>query len=177
MNLANGVKESNYPVWTRLNTFTTAEKKSIDHNEQMRLADGTSLDFVGLDPYSTSTSILYSYGNQQVVIGGSNEDWAEGSNLPMVMENSGAVTNAESLMMASLAGGAFCNVYEYMGPDNFGLYYPQTTTTDDFTPVVRSSYVAGVIQTNKLLKSLALDLPTKRPSGVDGTKLVYFNYF
>jgi hypothetical protein len=177
VNLANGVKESNYPVWTRLNTFTTAEEKSIDYNEQMRLAGGTSLDFVGLDPYSTSTSILYSYGNQKVVIGGSNEDWAEGSNLPMVMENSGAVTNAESLMMASLAGGAFYNVYEYMGPDNFGLYYPRSTTTDDFTPVVRGSYVAGVIQTNKLLKSLALDLSTKRPSGANGTKLVYFNCF
>ncbi|KAJ5369023.1 uncharacterized protein N7496_008783 [Penicillium cataractarum] len=177
VNLANGVKESNYPIWTRLNTFTTAEEKSIEYNEQMRLSGGTSLDFVGLDPYSTSTSILYDYGHQTVAIGGSNENWALGSNLPLVMENSGAASSAESLLLASLAGGAFYNVYEYMGPDNFGLYYPKSTTTDDFTPVARSSYVSNVVDTNHLLKSLALDLSSKRPSGANGTKLVYFNPF
>ncbi|KAJ5735923.1 uncharacterized protein N7483_001048 [Penicillium malachiteum] len=177
VNLANGIKESNYPVWTRLNTFTTAEEKSIDYNEEMRVSGGTSLDFVGLDPYSTSTSTLYSYGHQQTVVGTSDENWAEGSNLPMVMENSGAVSSAESLLLASLAGGAFYNVYEYMGPDNFGLYYPKDTSTDDFTPVARGTYVADVVKTNKLLKSLALDLSTKRPSGANGTRLVYFNPF
>ncbi|PYI20216.1 hypothetical protein BO99DRAFT_457120 [Aspergillus violaceofuscus CBS 115571] len=177
VNLANGVKESDYPVWTRLNTFTTAEEKSIDYNEAQRLTTGTSLDFVGLDPYSTSTSALYAYGHETVAIGGSNENWASGSNLPMVMENSGATSSAESLLMASLAGGAFYNVYEYMGPDNYGLYYPKSTSTRDFTPVARSSYVADVVATNKLLKALSLDLSAKLPAGAGGTRLVYFNPF
>ncbi|KAF7557611.1 hypothetical protein G7Z17_g544 [Cylindrodendrum hubeiense] len=175
LNLANGVKESNYPVWTRSNTFTTAEAMNIAYNEQMRLTTGTSLDFVGLDPYSTSTSVLYSYGHQQTVVRTSNVNWAQGSNLPMVMENSGAYTNAEALVLAALAGGAFYNVYELVGPDNFGLYYTKGPSKGDFTLVARGSYVSNVASTNKLLKSLSLDLSTKRPSGANGTKLVYFN--
>ncbi|KAL3469085.1 hypothetical protein BJX99DRAFT_268706 [Aspergillus californicus] len=177
VNLANGVKESNYPVWTRVNTFTTAEEKSIDYNEQMRLAGGTSLDFVGLDPYSVLTAALFSYGHQKTVLGSSNTNWAEGSNLPMVMENSGAASSAESLLMATLAGGAFYNVYEYMGPDNFGLYYPTRPSLGDFTPIARGSYVNNVVQTNKLLKALGQDLAAKRPSGANGTRLAYFNPF
>lgn len=175
VNLANGVKESKYPVWTRCNTFTTAEDKNIVYNEQMRASTGTSLDFVGLDPYSTSTSVLYSYGHQQTVVGGSNVDWSQGSNLPMVMENSGAVSNAEWLVLAALAGGAFYNVYELIGPDNFGPYYAAGPSSGNFTPVARGTYVANLIATNKLLKSLALDLASKRPSGANGTELVYFN--
>ncbi|PYH76788.1 hypothetical protein BO82DRAFT_406839 [Aspergillus uvarum CBS 121591] len=97
---------------------------------------------------SAATSALYAYGHETVAIGGSNEEWASGSNLPMVMENSGATSSAESLLMASLAGGAFYNAYEYMGPDNYGLYYPTSTSTRDFTPVARSSYVADVVATN-----------------------------
>jgi hypothetical protein len=175
VNLANGVKESNYPVWTRSNTFTTAEEKQIAYNEQMRLLTGTSVDFVGLDPYSTSTSTMYSYGHQTTTVGASVLNWAQGSNLPIVMENSGAVSGAENLNLATLAGGGFYNVYELMGPDNFGLYYPNKPSNHDFTPIARGSYVSGVISTNKLLKVIAQDLASKRPSGADGTKLVYFN--
>ncbi|KAH8680558.1 hypothetical protein BX600DRAFT_444680 [Xylariales sp. PMI_506] len=77
----------------------------------MRPITGTSLDFVGLDPYTTSTSAMYSYGHQQTVVGSSNVDWSQGSNLPMVMENGGDYTGAEWLVCAALAGGAFYNVY------------------------------------------------------------------
>jgi hypothetical protein len=175
INLANGVKESNYPVWTRANTFTTAEAKNLAMNEAMRASGGTSLDFVGLDPYSTSPATLYSYGHQETVVGSSDLDWSQGSNLAMVMENSGAVSNAEALVVATLAGGAFYNVYELMGPDNYGLYYPKSTTKHDYTPVARGSYVANVVSTNNLLKKLGYDLSTKRPSGANGTSLIFFN--
>jgi hypothetical protein len=180
VNLANGVKESRWPVWTRLNTFNTAEETSIDYNEKMRLITGTSLDFVGMDPYSTSLSALYSYGHETTTIGGQNKitkNWSQGHNLPMVMENSGAVSSAESLLLATLAGGAIYNVYELMGPDGFGLYYPKSPSNDDFTPVVRGSYVADVRRTNNILKSLGPHVASKRPSGAGGTRLFYLNPF
>lgn len=175
VNLANAVKESNYPVWTRSNTFRTAEEKQLVYNEQQRLISGTSVDFIGLDPYSTSTGEMYTYGHQKTVIAQSNLDWSQGSNLPMVMENSGAVTGAESLNVAALAGGSFYSVYELIGPDNFGSYYATSPSGHNFTPVPRGSYVTDLIRTNKLLKTLALDLSSKRPSGAGGKNLFFFN--
>jgi hypothetical protein len=94
----------------------------------------------------------------------------------MAMENSGAVSSVESLLMATLAG-AFYNVYEYMGPDDFGLYYPTRPALGDFTPIARGSYVNNVVRTNKLLKALGQDLASKWPSGASGTTLAYFNLF
>lgn len=175
INLANAVKESKYPVWTRANTFVTSEVKNLVINEYMRTRGGTSLDFVGLDPYSTSTSALYKYGHEATTFKTLTMDWSQGENLPMVMENSGAVSNAESLVLATVAGGAFYNVYELMGPDNFGLYYPKATAKRDYTPVARGAYVQDVIKTNNLLKSLSFDLSRRLPIGANGTRLAFFN--
>jgi hypothetical protein len=175
VNLANGVKESNYPVWTRTNTFTTAEDPNLVYNEYMRPITGTSVDFVGLDPYSTNTTLMYTYGHQTTTFSSSVYDWSQGSNLPMVMENGGQYTNAEYLNLAALAGGAVYNIYELMGPDNFGYYYPAGPHSGNFTPIERGAYVSPWRTTRKLLNQLSADLATKRPSGANGTRLVFFN--
>ncbi|KAL5320175.1 hypothetical protein ACEPPN_010976 [Leptodophora sp. 'Broadleaf-Isolate-01'] len=62
-----------------------------------------------------------------------------------------------------------------MSKGSFSLYVPASVSAGNFTPVPSGSYVAGVVSTNRILKSLALDLATKKPNGAGGTDIVYFN--
>jgi Domain of unknown function (DUF4978) len=173
VNLANGVKESNYPVWTRSNSNSGSKAPNMPFNEHLRAAGGTSVDFCGLDPYVTNNTILWMFGHEINPL--TDLDSSYGFNLPMVMENGGSYTNTEWLILSTLAGGGYYNVYDMMSFENYGLYLPANRAAGNYTPIPRASYVAGVVSTNTLLKSLGQDLATKRPNGAGGTDLVYFN--
>ncbi|KAJ0415654.1 hypothetical protein BJY00DRAFT_326801 [Aspergillus carlsbadensis] len=171
INLANAVKESEYPVWTRANNYWGTDAQGVIYNEIMRDNGGTSLDFIGLDPYHASVADIFAYGHRNL----SGQYYATGSNLLMVMENSGAVQTADVLHLASLAGGSFYNLYELYGPDDFGLYVPADEDSGDYTPVARAGYVQGVRDGNHLLNKIAYDLATKLPVAAGGTDLSFFN--
>lgn len=174
VNLANAVKESNYPVWTRSN-INSGLQVLVTYNEEMRANGGTSVDFCGLDPYISNATQLWQFGHQQVAIGDSNVNWAMGSNVPMIMENGGEYTNSEWLILATLAGGGYYNVYDFMDEESYNMWVPADRAAGNFTPVPSGSYMTGVISTNQILKSLSADLATKVPNGAGGTDLVYFN--
>ncbi|KAJ5153554.1 uncharacterized protein N7482_010032 [Penicillium canariense] len=174
VNLANAVKESNYPVWTRSN-INSALSVQVTYNEAMRANGGTSVDFCGLDPYISNVTQLWEFGHQQVTIGGTNVNWAMGSNVPMIMENGGEYTTSEWLILSTLAGGGYYNVYDLMDQETYGMWLPANRAAGNFTPVPRGSYMTGVISTNQILKSLSADLATKVPNGAGGTDMVFFN--
>jgi hypothetical protein len=167
INLANAVKESRYPVWTRMNNIRSSDAPNVLYNERMRDNGGTSLDFVGLDPYSPDADQLFDYGHQS--------PYNQGDNLPMVMENAGSWPNAAHLALATLAGGAFYNTYDMAGSDNNGLYIPKDQAAGDYTLVPRGSYVRQVATTNNMLTKIAEDIASKQPVGAGGTELNYLN--
>lgn len=174
INLANGVKESNYPVWTRSNDFNGVDAAHSSYNEELRPILGTSVDFIGLDPYSQDFTPAYEYGH---TVSWDNKLYARGKNLPMVMENGGLYSDAQGLLLATLAGGAYYNVYDYMSSDNDGLYVPKNSSAGDYSPVARGSYVQDVINTNKLLLKISQDLASKAPRAANGTELDFLNIF
>ncbi|CAK7206827.1 hypothetical protein SEUCBS139899_009633 [Sporothrix eucalyptigena] len=174
VNLANAVKESYYPVWTRSN-INRGLGVQITYNELMRQNGGTSVDFGGLDPYINNASLLWQFGHKQVAIGGTNVNWATGSNVPMIMENGGEYNNSEWLILATVAGGGYYNVYDFMDEQSYNMWVPANKAAGNYTPVPAGSFVSGVSSTNNLLKSLSWDLATKVPDGAGGTDLVFFN--
>ncbi|CAK7201787.1 hypothetical protein SEUCBS139899_004502 [Sporothrix eucalyptigena] len=176
VNLANGVKESDYPVWTRTNDYTSTDAPNIVYNELMRAdtAVGTSLDFVGLDPYQDSRTFVYNFGHENFTLGQA-WDMTLGKNLPVIMENGGSYSDAYALPIAALAGGSFYDVYEMYGPDDLGLYVPADETTGNYTPVARGSYVSAVIHNNQFFNKMAVDLATRQSIRAGGTTLDFYN--
>ncbi|KAH8805501.1 hypothetical protein F5884DRAFT_755072 [Xylogone sp. PMI_703] len=167
INLANGVKKSNYPIWTRSNDFRGVDAAHSSYNENQRPLVGTSLDFVGYDPYSDSFTSAFDFGH---AVTWDNKLFARGDNFPMIMENGGQYTTGQGLLLATLAGGATYNVYDYMSSDNFGLY-------EIIAPVAHGSYVQDVINTNNMLLKISEDLATKAPRAAGGTDLDFLNIF
>jgi hypothetical protein len=174
VNLANGVKESNYPVWTRSNDVRGVDAAHASYNEAQRATVGTSLDFVGIDPYSNSLTSAYRFGHTTSYDG---KNFAIGKNIPMIMENSGSYDTTHGIILATLAGGGFYNVYDFMSSDNLGLYVPKDPSTKDYSPVARGLYVQTVRNTNHLLKKISGDLASKAPKGAGGKTLDYLNIF
>lgn len=139
----------------------------------MRANGGTSLDFIGLDPYLSDLDDLYAYGHETISSKGTQVN-AWGKNLVMAMENGGDITNAPNAVLAALAGGGLYNTYELYGPDGYGLYVPTSDT--DFTPVARGNYVADVKIVNKMLKKIGYELASRVPLSVGGTGIAFYNY-
>ncbi|KAJ9157509.1 hypothetical protein NKR23_g297 [Pleurostoma richardsiae] len=174
VNLANGVKESNYPVWTRSNDFRYVDAAHLTYNEAQRATVGTSLDFVGYDPYSDSFTSAFAFGHAASWDG---KDFSAGKNLPMIMENSGAYNDNQGLVLAALAGGSVYSIYDVMGSDNLGLYVPKDADAGDYSPVPRGSYVADLANANKMLVKIARDMAVKLPVGAGGDDLDFLNVF
>lgn len=174
LNLANAVKESNYPVWTRSNDVRGVDARHVSYNEARRQDVGTSLDFIGLDPYSDSFSALFNFGHTTAFDG---KNYASGKNLPMVMENGGQYTTTDGLITATLAGGGYYNVYDFMSTDPHGMYVPTNQAGGDFTAKPRGSYVTTVRNTNKMLRKIGQDLATKLPKGAGGKNLDWLNIY
>lgn len=108
-NLANAVKDSSYPVWTRSNDYQGADAPGVWYNELMRENGGTSLDFIGIDPYSNDTERSFAVGHDVFFYNGTGknlkQEFAIGRNLPMIMENAGYYNNSDkvSFWLPSLA--------------------------------------------------------------------------
>ena len=112
VNLANAVKESNYPVWTRSNDYHGAH---LTYNEARRATVGTSLDCIGHDLCSDSFTSAFNFGHTASWDG---KDFSAGRNVPTIMENSRVLTDGHGVLLAALAGGALYDVYDFMRSDN-----------------------------------------------------------
>lgn len=175
--IAEAVKQSDYSVWTRTNNYGGTDANIVEYNEKMRQTEnGTSIDFIGYDPYTDDTSFLYNYGHGTTQMTKVSVNYTQGKNLPMIMENGGGAKgstkyqNAPALTLAALAGGSFYNVYELCGPDEFGMYIENT-----YPLTQRGDYVESVRKTNKMLNKIAYVLASKKADGADGDKLMFFN--
>jgi hypothetical protein len=169
-NLAEAVKQSAYPVWTRCNNYNDTDAPGTAYNEKMRRESGTNLDFIGLDPYSDDPAVLFAYGHG---VNPKDEiDYSQGRNLPLVMENGGECSNSAKLVLASLAGGAFYTMYDFCGPDGHGLYDDVRKTG---SPVPHGAYITEVRNTNSMLNKMAHILATKKSDGAGGSSLLFFN--
>ena len=126
-NLSSAVKESKCSVWTRENNYMTTDTNVLAYNEQKRNTTGTDLDFIGLDPYSVTGGAdhdyIYSFGHESCTYKTHTYNYAQGKNLPMVMEYGGNNQDLDESVIACLAGGGYLNVYELLsGKEDFGTY-------------------------------------------------------
>lgn len=175
--IAEAIKQSDYSVWTRTNNYGGTDANIVEYNEKMRQTEnGTSIDFIGYDPYTDDTSFLYNYGHGTTQMTKVSVNYTQGKNLPMIMENGGGAKgstkyqNAPALTLAALAGGSFYNVYELCGPDELGMYLEKT-----YPLTQRGDYVESVRKTNKMLNKIAYVLASKNADGADGDELMFFN--
>ncbi|WP_066195782.1 CBM96 family carbohydrate-binding protein [Gracilibacillus timonensis] len=169
-NLGDAVKESDYPVWTRMN-FHSSQFYFLYKNEEAR-ADGetTSIDFVGYDPYIHTTDEAIRFG-QGLWDDKQYYPYNYGHNLPMIMETNGENTNSDYLDISTIAGGAVYNIYQYLSRDNYmGLY-----KYGEDGPEVSNSNIEHIRKTNLWLQQLWYDLATKQPGAAGGTELKFFN--
>lgn len=175
-NLSKAVKKSNYPVWTRVNNVNGCDAWGVEYNEKMRTKGGTDtdsgtyLDFIGLDPYGWSRSQLYQFGHGS---------YATGSNLPVVMESGGEKSMSALMMLATLAGGGYYNVYDLCSPDGHHLYdqnlQPRVISAGDKYLPNGGTYIEDVRNHNHWLKKIAYPLASMQPESLGGKNLFYFN--
>lgn len=174
--LAKAVKTSDYPVWTRVNNVQGNDAWGVSYNEKMRANGGTDtdrgtyLDFIGLDPYGWGRSGLYGFGKG---------DYSQGENLPMVMESGGEKSMSALMALATIAGGAYYNVYDLCSPDGHALYNKDGSPNkigagDKYLPN-GGTYIEDVRSHNHLLNKIAYELATKKPDSIGGTDLRFFN--
>lgn len=164
-NLAAGVKESDYSVWTRINNVQGTDAEGVAYNEQMRATTGTNVDYIGIDPYGQGLNYFYNLGHSSI--------YARFGNLPMVMEMGGEDDRTPKFIMKTLAGGGFYNVYDLCSPDGHSLYDGGVGQGDNIQP--HGAYVEELRNTNKMLNKISYDLAVRRPDGAFGTTLKYFN--
>jgi hypothetical protein len=171
-NIATAVKESNYSVWTRVNNFDSTDASGVAYNEKVREASGTNIDFIGHDTYNFSIGSVYDLGHTKIITPkGVSVNYAQGKNLPMIMENGGNYSNAANLTLAALAGGSFYNVYDLCSTDKWSMY--DNSENNELIP--SSEHIEAIRQTNKMLNKLAPHLATKKADGADGEALKFFN--
>lgn len=170
-NLCKVVKESDYPVWTRMNLAESADTEGVSYNERMRESPGgTYLDFIGIDHYRKTPA-------QLALTGVAGNQFAQGKNLPMVMELGQKDARDKGLylaedVIATLSGGAYVTIYDASSSDGCEIY-TYNKTTKKFAPI--DNVIPNLFKTNNMLKKIGYDLATKAPGEVGGNQLVYFN--
>lgn len=175
-NLAKAVKKSSYPVWTRVNNVNGTDAWGVDYNEAKRASGGTDtdsgtyLDFIGLDPYGWNRNQLYNFGTGS---------YSNGRNLPMVMECGGENSMSALMMLATVAGGAFYNVYDLCSPDGHGMYdqnlNPRVIGAGDKYLPNGGTYIEDVRNHNHWLNKIAHPLAVMKPDKAGGKNLMFFN--
>ncbi|MDO4563549.1 MAG: DUF4978 domain-containing protein [Clostridia bacterium] len=175
-NLSKAVKQSDYPVWTRVNNVQGNDAWGVTYNENKRSSGGTDtdngtyLDFIGLDPYGWDRSSLYGFGTGS---------YSTQSNLPMVMESGGEKSMSALMMLATVAGGAFYNVYDLCSSDGHHLYdknlEPRVIGSGDKYLPDGGTYIEDVRNHNSWLNKIAYELATKKPEKLGGKNLLFFN--
>ncbi len=105
--ISKAVKESDYPVWTRVNYAPYfLGVRSITENECHRAYDETYLDFLGFDAYPLTTKdAIYHHAK--------NPYYTQGKNFNMIMEHAGGDSNTMEYIFNALAGGAVYNIWQY----------------------------------------------------------------
>lgn len=161
------VKNSAYPIYTRVNTVGDA--RPVAENEALRAKGTHTIDFFGYDPYTTNIQTFYDYGRKTM--------WSQGRNFPMVMETFAGSANAHVMKFNSIAGNAAHNLYAATdgyaesGSSNFGLY--------DFDPVThavtRKHVSLEIRDLNRTINKIRRDLATKAPVEAGGTRLQTYN--
>ncbi|KRM46489.1 hypothetical protein FAM21834_00304 [Lentilactobacillus parabuchneri] len=173
-NLDAAVKTSAYPVWTRVNNAASDGGDAIIAlNENKRSSSSTNLDAVGLDPYQYDYQHLYNYGHSK--------PYANGDNIPMVMEDgmganswSWAKGNYSPLdaglrTITALAGGATRNYYDFKSGDGFDLY-DGVNSDGTFTPHEYNGgkAIESIRDVNHFVNKIGYDLATKQADGAGG---------
>lgn len=142
--LGKAVKNSSYPVWTRMNCVRGHEKDRIDVNEGLRQLSGTSIDFFGVDLYNPGYDVIRAPLPYK------------GSNYRMIMEIGAEVPNASITQLAALSGNAAFDYY-CMVVDGHGLY-DQIRGEGEKRFKPHSDHVNDVRLVNKLLNSANWDI-------------------
>lgn len=167
--LGEAVKKSRYPVWTRVNCNKNYEGgdfvgKLVSKNESMRNATGTFIDFIGDDPYTTQEDWIYEYGRTSI--------FSAGSNLPMIMENSGRYEETDRLVFNAMAGNACYNIWELISSGDLegetGFYWKNHRDKS----IRPKWYQKNIRNLNGWLRRNWRNLATLRSNG---TSLAYFN--
>jgi hypothetical protein len=140
--LGYAVKNSPYSVWTRVNCVWGMENGRIEVNEALRSVYGSGIDFVGIDLYKASLSII------RTVLP------YKGLNYRMIMECEAEVSNTAQVQLAALSGNNAYNHYDMCGPDTHGLY--DRDKNNRFIP--HGKYIEEVRVVNKLLNSDIVDV-------------------
>lgn len=195
-NLSSAVKESKCSVWTRENNYMTTDTNVLAYNEQKRNTTGTDLDFIGVDPYSVTGGAdhdyIYSFGHESCTYKNHTYNYAQGKNLPMVMEYGGNNQDLDESVIACLAGGGYLNVYELLsGKEDFGTYVAVKDSNGKatgFEPRTGYTYQSGssvnwsdynfierVRKMNTMLNKVQYQLASKKSDGAGGDSLMFFN--
>ena len=176
--LGEAVKISKYSVWTRVNLIQGYSTQIVKMNEEKKKTDESYIDFIGVDLYVTPPSGL-------ALLGIPGQPFAWETNLPMVMElgqkddrNHGLYLEED--VLATLSGGAYCNIYDAISGDGCQIY-SYNKDTGVFSPYKASgesgeeAVVSALFRTNHMLNKIGYDLAVKAPGEAGNNKLVYFN--
>lgn len=173
-NLGKAVKDSAYPVWTRIDQHTN-RANYVYRNENAKANGETNyVDFVGYDPYLSGVDEALRYGTG-LYPDTQYDQYNYGNNLPMVMETSGIQKNSDYLDIATIAGGGTYNIYNMLARDGKDLYINRTDEngTDYFVPA--NSNIDNIRKTNHWLNTMSYNLATMQPENAGGSQLLFFN--
>ena len=158
--IAKAIKKSDYSVWTRINCVTGKTMSHIYANEELRKsAEGTNIDFVGIDVYGTSSDkILGDCGGQFK---------KSGNNYMMIMESGAEIADASHYMVAALRGGKAYSHYDLAGTDKHGLF-----DVSGKQLVKHGNYVDDIAGNNKAIKLINQDIARF----AQGKSMYVYNY-
>lgn len=147
--LGRAVRESSYPVWTRMNCTYVDIHSVLYSNEQLRSTVGTYIDFVGIDTYRHHFGTEDSYAESVRT----NVPYM-GKNYRMIMEIGAEIPNIAQLQLAALSGNNNFDYYELCGPDDHGIFIKDEK--NEFAP--RGAYLEDVRLVNRMLNSVMTDV-------------------
>lgn len=173
-NLGKAVKDSKYPVWTRINQHTNRSDYVYRNENAKANGDVTYVDFVGYDPYISSVDEALRYGTG-LYPDTKYDQYNYGNNLPMVMETSGTQKKSDFLNIATIAGGSTYNIYNMLARDGNDLYINRTDDDGNDYYVNANSNIENIRQTNHWLNTMWNALATMQPENAGGSKLIFFN--
>lgn len=146
--LGSAVKESDYPVWTRMNCVSWMTRDRLKANESKRLNGGTNIDFVGIDIYGTDAEKVFGDMDGQLP--------HMGKNYTMIMEIDAKDPRTPFYQMTAIAGNKAFDYYNYAVVDGNSLYEDGGNMTLKERP-----QIVYVRQRNKLINDANALIATK----------------
>lgn len=145
--VASAVKQSRYITWTRVNATTHEYTDYINANEELRETEGTNIDFVGVDSYGKTPTQLATFIP------------TKGLNYKMIMECGAEEANSQVFPFAALTTNTAFSYYEYVGPDNHGLY--DLTSSRGVVKPHNENTLEVIRAQNRLFNAAMQDVATK----------------